>query len=77
MKKYVWYEDLDGVIVCPSCGTYLDGFYRDSMHIEDDGPVRFEPAFCPDCGQALDWTETLPYGAKEEQILHGLDQSNA
>ena len=61
-KRYVWFEDLDGVICCPSCGHQIYIFYKDKgFDIES-----FEPDFCPDCGQALDWSETRSYGFKEE-----------
>lgn len=62
MKKlHVWWEDLDNVICCPNCGNQINLFYRGY-----EEPERFEPNFCPDCGQALDWSKTVPYGLKEE-----------
>ena len=27
--KFVWWEDLDGVCCCPSCGHRVDNYYRD------------------------------------------------
>lgn len=62
MKKYVWYEDLDGTLHCPACRTVISCFYRGSI----DEPERYEPKFCPECGQELDWTDTRPYGTDEE-----------
>lgn len=63
-KRYVWWEDLDGVTCCPKCGHRVDVYYRDNGIIKDIG--SFEQSFCPDCGQALDWSETRSYGVKEE-----------
>lgn len=63
-KRYVWFEDLDGVICCPSCGNQIDIFYKRSF--PPDEVESFEPDFCPYCGQALDWSETRSYGVKEE-----------
>ena len=63
-KRFVWYEDLDGIICCPNCHTNLDVFYRDIGIFEQ--PERFEPKFCPDCGQALDWSEKVLYGENEK-----------
>ena len=63
-KQYVWWEDLDGVTWCPKCGRRVDVYYRDNGIIKDI--ELFEPSFCPDCGQALDWSETRSYGTKEE-----------
>lgn len=64
MKKFVWWEDLDGVCCCPSCGHRVDNYYRDEGVTEELELV--EPNFCPVCGQALDWTETRSFGVKEE-----------
>ena len=61
-KRYVWFEDLDGVICCPKCGHQVDIYYRESIN----GEESFNPDFCPVCGQALDWTDTRSYGVIEE-----------
>lgn len=63
-KKYVWWENLDGVICCPSCGRRIDNLSVDNWLKDDLEP--FEPDFCPYCGQALDWSERRSYGVKEE-----------
>lgn len=63
-KRYVWFEDLDSVICCPSCNRRIDNFYRDECVPDDVEP--FYPDFCPYCGQALDWSEIRRYGVKEE-----------
>ena len=63
-KRYVWFEDLDGVICCPSCSNQIDIFYKRSFPPYEF--ESFEPYFCPYCGQALDWSETRSYGVKEE-----------
>lgn len=63
-KRYVWFEDLDGVICCPSCHRQIDIFYKRSF--PPDEIVSFNPDFCPYCGQALDWSDTRSYGVKEE-----------
>lgn len=59
--KYVWYEDLDGVVCCPNCEKCLDGLIIEK--VEDF--EHFEPDYCPYCGQKLDWTEMRPFGVKE------------
>lgn len=61
-KRYVWFEDLDGVTCCPSCGHQVDIYYRSSIQ----GEKSFEPNFCPECGQALDWSDSRSYGVIEE-----------
>ena len=63
-KRYVWWEDLDGVTCCPGCGQQVDIYYRETDGLNN--PESFKPNFCPDCGQALDWSETRSYGTKEE-----------
>ena len=63
MKRYVWFEDLDGVIYCPSCLHRVDIFYQE---VGIDDIESFDPAFCPNCGQELDWSEIRSYGVKEE-----------
>lgn len=54
MRKYPWFEDLDGVIYCPTCQHCLSE--DDSYDLE--GP-------CPRCGQELDWEKTIPWGWEE------------
>lgn len=61
-NRYVWFEELDGVICCPNCGHRVDEFYRGDV----ETPEYFEPAFCPDCGQKLDFAKSIGYGVKEE-----------
>lgn len=61
-KRYVWFEDLDGVTCCPNCGHQVDIYYRASIQ----GEESFEPNFCPECGQALDWSDSRSYGVIEE-----------
>ena len=61
MKKHVWYEDLDNVTCCPHCRRQIDVYYR----VAFDSLEPYEPRFCPECGQNLDWTEALPYGIEE------------
>lgn len=61
-KKYVWFEDLDGIVCCPGCGHQVDNYAEKIL-----GEFEFiEPKFCPNCGQALDWSETRSYGVREE-----------
>ena len=64
MKKYVWYEDLDGIIVCPNCKKQIDDLYKTDFS-EDDYKL-IEPEFCVYCGQHLDWAEHVNYGHIEE-----------
>ena len=61
-KRYVWFEDFDGVTCCPNCGHQVDIYFRASLHWEES----FEPNFCPECGQALDWSDSRSYGVIEE-----------
>lgn len=63
MKKYVWWEDLDGGIYCPTCSSRCDVYFEDKGIIL--GLEAFEPRFCPKCGQELDWTESRSYGVEE------------
>lgn len=63
-KKYVWQEDLDNIIVCPSCRNQIDNIYVDCENVDDEFEM-LEPAYCVYCGQHLDWTKILPYGVEE------------
>lgn len=67
-RRYVWREDLENTICCPGCGTNIDHYYKfvDFAVEAEDGFVRLEPEYCPECGQHLDWSETREYGVKEE-----------
>lgn len=60
-KRYVWYEDLDGVICCPNCCTRIDDLFHEVCGEEES----VEPDYCPYCGQHLDWTENRMYGTNE------------
>lgn len=64
-KKYVWFEDLDGVICCPQCRKQVDVYGIVSTEPDVDYE-RYEPHFCPECGQALDWSRPIRYGTTEE-----------
>ena len=69
LKKYVWYEDLDGIIYCPSCQKQIDNLYEECPE-SDEAPDGYRPIehpeFCIYCGQHLDWTASVWYGTKEE-----------
>lgn len=38
---------------CPTCESYID-ITDDDLHVYEIIP----PEYCPNCGQALDWSET-------------------
>lgn len=59
LKRFVWLAYLENTIHCPNCGCDLDHFYRGDFE-------QFQPNFCPDCGQELDWMENRLYGVHEE-----------
>lgn len=61
MRKFPWYEDLDGICYCPNCENRVDDFWKGNC----DDLDTFNPEFCPYCGQHLDWTETVLYGLIE------------
>ena len=61
MKKYPWFEDLDGILLCPSCEHRVDNITVDEMFFDDDN----FPKFCPYCGQELDWSKTVRFGVLE------------
>lgn len=41
--KHEEFKDGSGVVKCPICDT-------------SEGVCNYEPYFCPECGQALDWS---------------------
>ena len=44
LPKSIRYSNGSGVVECPICG-------------ESEGVCNWEPNYCPNCGQALDWGE--------------------
>lgn len=65
MRKYPWYEDLDGICYCPTCKKQIDNVWQDNNGDLEEMDL-LKPEFCPFCGQHIDWTETAPYGFAEE-----------
>lgn len=60
-RRYVWFEDIDGVILCPNCEKQLSDLYHEVC-----GEVEgIEAEYCPYCGQHLSWAKTAYYGSKE------------
>lgn len=43
LPKSIRYSNGSGVVECPICG-------------EREGVCNWEPNYCPNCGQALDWS---------------------
>ena len=59
-RRYVWFEDIECCVYCPNCKRQVNVYSKEP----NDEP--YEPKFCPECGQPLDWSETIPYGTIEE-----------
>lgn len=71
MRKYPWFEDLDGIAYCPTCQKQIDDFWKGNCDNWDE----FNPEYCPYCGQHLDWAKTIMYGVPEEhEEESGMDE---
>lgn len=44
LPKSIRYSNGSGVVECPICG-------------EREGVCNWQPNYCPNCGQALDWSD--------------------
>lgn len=44
-KKVIWENEIFSWAYCPNCGSDMCDKYNDEFQ------------FCPDCGQALDWSD--------------------
>ena len=61
LKRYIWYEDLDNIFVCPRCQKRIDDIEHEVCGEQE--LIDFD--YCPYCGQHLDFEKSVPYGTNE------------